>query len=52
MELDLRSEISISRYEDVLEDMIEIKKALYNQIVIFIRNVVGSVQGLEDYQIY
>ena len=52
MKSDLRSEISLPRHEDVLEDVIEIKKALHNQIVIFIRNVVGSVQGLEDDQIY
>ena len=52
MESDLRSSISLPRHEDVLEDMVEIKKDLHNQIVRSIRNVVGSVQGLEDDQIY
>lgn len=48
MKSDLRSEISLPRHEDVLENIVEIKKDLHNQIFIFIRNVVGSVQGQED----
>ena len=52
MESDLRSEISLLGHEDVLEDIVKIRKELQNQVVSFIRNIAGSVQGLGDYHIY
>jgi len=52
MELDLRSEFSLPSHESVLEEIVNIRKELYYQIVIFIRNMVGNIQGLRDDQVY
>ena len=52
MELDIRSKVSLTRDDNVLEDIVEVRKELYNQIVSFIRNSIGSGQGLGDDQIY
>ena len=52
MESDLRSKVSLSSYESVIENISILKKELHNMIVTLIRSVVGSIQGLRDDQVY
>ena len=45
MDLGFKFEGFLSNHESVLEEVIMLKKELCNQIITFIRNTTGSIQG-------
>jgi hypothetical protein len=52
MESNLRSEVSLPSYESVIGDIAMLKRKLRSQLITFIRNVVGSIQGQYNIQAY
>ena len=52
MDLDFRSKNVLPSYENVCKEVEMLRKEMHDYIVIFIRDEVGNIQGLDDIQVY
>ena len=52
MDLFSKFESDIQSYEDMHKEVEMLRQEMYDQTIIYIRNEIGSVQGLSEIQIY